>query len=58
MGRNSGRSRRISAIDAVVAELVIDLSVGQTSGAIEQPTVMDHNTGAATKGPEPIHPAL
>ena len=51
-------AREIATADAVIAELVIDLSIGKTAGAIEQPTVMDHNTGSATKRPEPIHPAL
>ena len=47
-----------ATVNAVVAELVIDPSIGKAAGAIEQPTVMDHNTGSAAKRPEPIHSAL
>ena len=53
-----GRKRRRITANAVIAECVIDLSVGQTAGAIEQPSIMDHDTGATANGPEPVHSAL
>ena len=51
-------SGRRAAVNAVVAKLMIDPSIGKAGGAIEQPAVMDHNTGSATKRPEPIQLAL
>ena len=41
----------ITAADAVIAELVINLCVGQTAGGIEQPIVVDNKANAATKCP-------
>ena len=50
--------RKLPHTDAVIAERVIDACIGKAASGIEQPIVVDHNTGSGTKRPKPIHPAL
>ena len=49
---------RITTADAVVAERVIDASIGEAARGVEQHMVMDHKTGAATQRAKPIYIAF
>ena len=61
MGRNrrvNVGEHRVTTADAVVAELVIDVRIGEAARGVEQQVVVDHITGSATQRAKPIDGAF